>query len=206
MASRSSGTSTRSGLPAPMSSTPLPGTRTQGSRSSTRRPTLSLSGSPTLLGKCKARVARFNAKSLTLAPTDQMRMHKVYRSASTLRKRTSSPTSSAPIRSRLDSGGACLKANAEASTRAHAHCVAAFLNRRSGFAGFRKPGVSVYIQLDAPKMLLDDSSLYPFATGVLLIPQTVDPKYFLWFNAMPDNSWQGRCPPPSLVMVQHASQ
>ena len=112
-------------------------------------------------------VARVNAESLTLAPTDQLRMHSVYRSASTLRKRA---TSSAPYCQGLILGGACLRANEEASTRGHVHCVAAFPNRRSGFACFRKPGVSVYMKLNVQDMILDGILVYCSARGALLIP------------------------------------
>ena len=79
-------------------------------------------------------------------------------------------------------------------TKGHVHCGATYPKRRSNYAGFTKPGVNVYIQLDGPTMLRDGNKLNRSATGVLLVPQVVDPRYFLEVNAMPDKLWQGRGP------------
>ena len=50
-------------------------------------------------------------------------------------------------------GGAGLRANEETGPRGHVHCSADFPNQWSDSAGFKKPGVNVYVQLDVAMML-----------------------------------------------------
>ena len=61
--------------------------------------------------------------------------------------------------------------------------------------------MNVYIQLDVPQMLRGYIRIFRSSTGVLLIPQTIDSKYFLRVNTMPDKSWQDRGSPPTLRML-----
>ena len=78
-----------------------------------------------------------------------------------------------PFGQGLVPGGTCRRGNEKEGQRGHVHC------------GASEPEGLVSGSC-APMMFRDYVQLYQPTTGVFLIPQIIDTKYFLWVNTMPD--------------------
>jgi RNA:NAD 2'-phosphotransferase (TPT1/KptA family) len=71
-------------------------------------------------------------------------------------------------------GGPCLRGSEKDGQRGHVHCGTGEPDGRQDFAGFRKRGANVYMQLDVQVVLRDGVQIYESATNVLLVHEVID--------------------------------